>query len=191
MKIGLLGGTFDPIHLGHLLAAEDIMKLCRLDKIIFIPSARPPHKNEKYLTSAKDRYKMVALALKAFPDFEISDYELKKAGKSFSIDTVRYFKAKYSEKNKIYFIIGADIVEQLSGWKSWKKLIKEVNILIMSRPGFKVTKKAKKIGTPVEIRCVDVSSSGIREMIRKGLPPAFMVPETVEKYIYEKQLYRN
>ncbi|OGF46945.1 MAG: nicotinate (nicotinamide) nucleotide adenylyltransferase [Candidatus Firestonebacteria bacterium RIFOXYA2_FULL_40_8] len=191
MRIGLFGGTFDPVHLGHLIAAEDIMKTCKLDRVVFIPSARPPHKNEKSLTSVKDRYNMVKLAIKPFTGFELSDYELKKTGKSFTIDTVRYFISKYPKTDKLYFIVGADIVEQLSTWKSWKELIKEIHFLIMTRPGFKVDKKACKIGTHVEIRNIDVSSSEIRHMIKKGLPPTFMVPETVEKYIYEKHLYRN
>jgi nicotinate-nucleotide adenylyltransferase len=134
---------------------------------------------------------MVKLAIKPFMGFEISDYEMKKSGKSFTIDTVRYYKSKLLKKDKLYFIAGADIVEQLSAWKSWKELIKEIHFLIMTRPGFKVDKKAGKIGTHVEIRNIDVSSSEIRRMIKKGLPPAFMVPETVEKYIYEKHLYRN
>jgi len=191
MKIGLFGGTFDPVHLGHLIAAEDIMKACKLDKVIFIPAARPPHKNEKAVTSAADRYHMVKLAIKPFPGFEISDHELKKPGKSFTIDTVKYFKVKNTKKDKIYFIIGADIVEQLTTWRSWRELLKEVHFLIMTRPGFKLDKKAAKLGTPVEIRNIDVSSSEIRKMIKKGLPPTFMVPEAVEKYIYEKHLYRK
>ena len=191
MRIGLFGGTFDPVHLGHLIAAEDILKACKLDKVIFIPSARPPHKNEKSVTSAKDRFNMVKLAIKPFPGFEISDFELKKSGKSFTIDTVRYYKKNIKKTDRLYFIVGADIVEQLPTWKSWKELVKEVHFLIMTRPGFKVEKKAAKIGTPVEIRNIDVSSSEIRHLIKKGLPPTFMVPEMVEKYIYEKQLYRN
>ncbi|MFH1074631.1 MAG: nicotinate-nucleotide adenylyltransferase [Candidatus Firestonebacteria bacterium] len=191
MRIGLFGGTFDPIHLGHLIAAEDVLKSCKLDKIIFIPSARPPHKNEKSVASVQDRYNMVNLAIRPVAGFEISDYELKKPGKSFTIDTVKYYKSRISKIDKLYFIVGADIVEQLSTWKSWKELIKEVHFLIMTRPGFKVNKNTGKLGTPVEIRNIDVSSSEIRRMIKKGLPPAYMVPEAVEKYIYEKQLYRN
>ena len=188
-KIALFGGTFDPVHLGHLVTAEDIRKNLKLDKVIFIPAGRPPHKSEADVTNAEHRLKMLELAVKPFPKFEISDYELKKSGKSYTIDTVRYFKKILNKGDKLYFIAGSDIVRQIKLWKEWEKLIKEVHLLIMARPGFKAGKKASEFGSLIEIKNIDISSSAIRKTIKKGLPVTYMVPETVEKYIYEHKLY--
>jgi len=188
-KIALFGGTFDPVHLGHLISAEEIKKSLRLDKVIFVPAGRPPHKKEAFITGAEHRLKMLKLATKAFPGFEISDYELKKTSKSYTIDTIRYFKKNIYKKDKLYFIAGSDIVGQIESWKEWEKLIKEVHLLIMARPGFKAGKKASKFGTLIGIKNIDISSSEIRRMIKKGLPVTYLVPETVEKYIYEHKIY--
>ena len=190
-KIGLFGGTFDPVHLGHLITAEDILKDLKLDKVIFIPAGRPPHKEASAVTDAKHRLKMLKLAVAAYPGFELSDYELKKKAKCYTIDTVRYFKSRMQKGDKLYFIAGSDIVGQIESWKDWQKLIKEVHLIIMARPGFKAGKKASRFGTLVEVQNIDISSSSIRKMIKKGLPVTYMIPEAVEKYIYEHKLYRN
>lgn len=190
-KIAIFGGTFDPVHLGHLVTAEDIMKTLKLDRVIFIPAGRPPHKNIKTITGAGHRLKMLKLAIRDLPGFEISDYELKKKTKSFTIDTVRFFRKTLIKGDKLYFIAGSDIIEQIESWKDWRKLIKEVHLLIMARPGFKAGKKASKLGTFIEIKNIDISSSDIRKMIKKGLPVTYMIPEAVEKYIYDNKLYRK
>ena len=190
MKVAIFGGTFDPVHLGHLITAEDILKDLKLDKIIFVPAGTPPHKAKQNLTPSSHRYNMLKLALKPFPGFELSDYEVKKAGKSYTIDTVRYYKKKLKKTDKLYFLAGADIVGQISTWKDWKKLVKEVKFLIMTRPGFKADRRTLKIGHLIEIRNVDISSSNIRKMLKKGLPVTYLIPEAVEEYIDKNRLYR-
>ncbi len=188
-RIALFGGTFDPVHSGHIISAVDLKKSLKLDRVIFVPAGRPPHKNEALVTAAKHRLKMLKLAVKTLPGFEISGYELKKKGKSYTIDTVRYFKKKLKKKDKLYFIAGSDITGQIESWKEWENFIKEVELVIIARPGFNPGKKASKFGTLLKIKNIDISSSGIRKLIKKGRPVAGMVPKMVEKYIYEQKLY--
>jgi nicotinate-nucleotide adenylyltransferase len=192
IKIGLFGGTFDPIHMGHLIAAEEVCRILKLDKIIFIPTGIPPHKNYKYLTPIKHRFAMVKLAIKGNPKFLISDYEVRKKGKSYSIDTVRYFKEKLGKNVKIYFIIGSDIIPELHTWKEIKKLLKLCSFIIMTRPGFKIPEvRVKKIGRLVNIKSENISSRHIRRLVKSGKSIKYLVPKEVEEYIYEKKLYRK
>lgn len=192
VKIALFGGTFDPIHIGHLIAAEDIFRILKLNKIIFVPTGIPPHKTYKVLTDAKHRFAMVKLAIKGNPKFSISNYEIRKKEEAYSIDTVRYFKKRLGNKVKLYFIIGSDIVSELHTWKDVKELIKLCNFIVMTRQGFKVPKeKIKKIGKFIDIKSENISSREIRRLVKKDESIKYLVPKPVEKYIYEEKLYRG
>ncbi|MFH1823989.1 MAG: nicotinate-nucleotide adenylyltransferase [Candidatus Firestonebacteria bacterium] len=192
VKIALFGGTFDPIHTGHLIAAEDIFRILKLDKIIFVPTGVPPHKSCKNITQAKHRFAMVKLAIKGNQKFSISNYEIKGKEKAYSIDTVRYFKKRLGSSVKLYFIIGSDIVRELHAWKDIKKLIKLCNFIVMTRQGFKVPKEEiKKIGKFIDIQSENISSREIRRLVKKDESIKYLVPNGVEKYIYEKKLYRE
>jgi len=134
-RIGILGGTFNPIHIGHLAIAEWSYEKLKLDKVIFVPTYLPPHKSSRGVIDAKTRYKMVELAIKDNPHFEISDFEIKKGGKSYSIDTVRYFSEKFNKDTKLYFIIGEDCLSTLHKWKEIEKLVSLASFVVVNRPG--------------------------------------------------------
>jgi len=134
-RAGLFGGTFDPIHLGHLQVAQDVKDHFLLNKIIFIPSANPPHKTSKIKAAPRDRIEMTRLAVSTRPDFLMSDIELKRTGPSYSIDTLIYFKRISSQDALVYFILGLDAFLELDTWKSYKALFDQMPFIVMSRPG--------------------------------------------------------
>jgi len=191
LKIGLLGGTFNPVHYGHLKMAFSVQRALNLKKVIFIPSAHPPHKEEKGLPSPGDRYEMAKLAILCNPDFSISDIELKRRGKSWTINTVRIIKKLYPE-SQIYFIIGADTVPEIPTWKDYKKLLKTCRFVVVNRPGCPIKDCRLKIADfiRVKIRGVNISSTEIRKRIKDGMEIRNFVPPGVEKYIKEKGLYK-
>ena len=132
MKIGLLGGTFNPIHMGHLIISEYIRQVFPLDKVIFIPTGDPPHKNESTLIPALDRYEMTKLAIKTNPYFDVSDIELKRVGKSYTSDTIDAFKAELPQ-DELYFIIGGDILDELISWKDIRDVFKKIGFIMIGR----------------------------------------------------------
>lgn len=135
MRIGLLGGTFNPVHLGHLRAAQEVKEAFDLDQIVLIPSAVPPHKNSEGVADAADRIEMLHLAIENQPDFVISDVEFKRQGPSYTIDTIRYFRSRLPETTEFYFILGEDAFLELETWKSYVELLKLVPFIVMARPG--------------------------------------------------------
>lgn len=139
MRIGVIGGTFDPIHLGHLRAAEEIYWAFGLDQVIFVPSARPPHKDEKGIeASALQRYEMASLATLSTPYFTVSPIELNRPGRSYSIDTIRELRTRYGEGSPIYFIMGVDAFEDIATWKDARELLSLAQVLVIARPGWRL-----------------------------------------------------
>ena len=194
MKIGLFGGTFDPIHMGHLIAAESVRTDFHLDRILFIPSAKPPHKQGKPLASSRQRERLVKLALKGNPYFKFCDVELQRGGVSYTIDTIRWFLEKNQWRNHdLFFIIGADSLLEMEIWKSPDMILKSIHTLVMCRPGSEIQKADSKYLneiTSVSIPLIDISSTEIRRRIRDGQSIRYQVPKSVEKFIYRKGLYR-
>ncbi|MDF1590246.1 MAG: nicotinate-nucleotide adenylyltransferase [Desulfobacterales bacterium] len=133
-RIGLFGGTFNPLHIGHLLAADEVCKKFPLDHIYFIPSATPPHKEPEVLAGADDRLAMIRLAIADYPLFSASDVEVSRPGPSFTIDTVRYYKSNLPEEIDLYLIMGFDAFLELHTWKSYLNLLKLISFIVMSRP---------------------------------------------------------
>jgi nicotinate-nucleotide adenylyltransferase len=134
-KIGLFGGTFNPIHLGHLTVAQDVKEGFGLDKIWLIPAALPPHKKEKQIADAPDRLEMIRIAIADNPNFSVSDVELKRSGPSYTIDTVDYFKTILPKETQLYFIVGMDAFLDIELWKSFRELFQVIPFIVMSRPG--------------------------------------------------------
>ena len=132
---GLFGGTFNPIHTGHLRIAEEVREAFNLSKVYFIPSAIPPHKNSTGLADAGDRFEMIRRAVAAHPDFVASDAELKRQGRSYSIDTVRYFKTVLPENAPCYLMVGSDAFFEIDTWKAFDALFDHIPIIVMRRPG--------------------------------------------------------
>ncbi len=190
-RIGILGGTFDPIHLGHLVLAEQSREKLRLDRVIFIPSASPPHKTRQKLSLAQDRFRMTKLALAGNPKFSVSDMELKRDGLSYTVDTLKELKRIYRNSD-IYFLTGSDVLDEIHTWKEPEQIYKQAKVVIAIRPGFDRFDPENHIAQKsiiVPITGVDVSSTQIREKVRKGKSIRYLVPVKVEEYIIRKKLY--
>jgi len=188
MKIGILGGTFNPIHIGHLILAEEARESLSLDRIIFVPTFLPPHKNNSDIVAARERLRMVKLAIKGNRCFLTSDIEIKRDGRSYTIDTIKEFKKIYP-KDGLYFIIGSDLLKYLDDWKDLNEIIKMVNFIVATRPEYPLEKIPSYIST-IPIRAVDISGFEIRRAIRENKSFHYLVPERVYKYIIKKRLYK-
>lgn len=184
-KVGILGGTFDPPHLGHLLIAEEVYRKLALDEVWFIPSAEPPHK-DKAKVSADERLEMLSAAIGDIDYFKINTIEIERKGKSYTFDTIKALQEDYPD-HIIYFIIGADMVEYLPNWYRIDQLVKLVNFVGVNR-------KAYEIKTPYPVITVDtpifdISSTVIRERLKENESIRFLVPESVFNIIKKKGLY--
>lgn len=197
-KIGIIGGTFDPIHYGHLIAAQWAKEELNLDKVIFMPAANPPHKESQKITDEKYRYAMVSLAIKDNRDFLISDHEIKRGGKSYTIDTLKHFKKVYPD-SELYFIMGLDSLLSLNTWRDVEGLMKLCTFVVATRPGYAIEpddkiyeKLPEGIGEKVrflEIPGIEISSTLIRERLKQGKSIKYLVPEVIERFIYENNIY--
>lgn len=188
MKIGILGGTFNPIHLGHLILAEEAREKLNFDKIIFVPTFLPPHKALSDIAAAVDRYKMIKLAIKTNKNLAVSDIEIKRDGLSYTIDTVKELKKTYV-KDELYFITGSDLLKYLNDWKDLSEIIKAVKLIVVTRPGYPLERIPSYIST-LAIRAVDISAFEIRQAIKEGNSFRYLVPEAVFNYIKKNNLYR-
>lgn len=187
-----MGGTFDPIHIAHLMIAEDALDLLGLDRVIFVPSARPPHKDGDDVTSVEHRLEMVRLAIDGNPRLSLSDLEVRRPDPSYTIETIRQFRRELGEDEKLFFIMGADSLAQFFTWKEPLDLIAACEFVVAPRPGVepdegdpRIRAKAHMLATPL----VGISSSDIRERVRSGRSIRYLVPESVHAYIEEKNLY--
>ena len=188
MKIGILGGTFNPIHLGHLILAEEIREKIGLDRVIFVPTYLPPHKDNSNIASAQMRLAMIKLAIVGNKNFAISDIEIKRGGRSYTIDTIKEFNQKYPG-DELYFITGSDLLTYLEEWKDLNEIIKIVKFIVATRPGYPLEKIPAYIST-VDIRAVDISAFEVRERIRENKSFRYLVPDVVFRYIIRKRIYK-
>jgi nicotinate-nucleotide adenylyltransferase len=188
-KIGLLGGTFDPIHLGHLVLAEEVMEELKLDKVIFVPAYKPPHKTAGTAATAPDRLRMVELAIAGNSRFSISRLEIDSKRKCFTIETLRKFK-KMHKKDDIFFITGSDSLFALPTWRQIEDIFKISKFVVGRRPGYPLEGVPHKV-LIVKISPIDVSSSQIRKRIKQGKSVRYLVPEAVIRHINRKGLYKN
>ena len=214
MKWGLLGGTFDPIHLGHLRCAEEILEIFNLNRIILTPASKPPHKIEADITTFYHREQMVRLAIEGNPSFSFSDVENQQKGKSYSVHTIEYFLEKYLKQLELHFIVGQDAFHAIQTWREWEKLLLLCNFVVMTRPGYE-NKGLKGILPPRfasqflydadqkgfrgptghtlffrEVTFLDISSSNIRQRIKEGKSITYLVPDAVRHYISKNNLYK-
>ena len=190
-KIAILGGSFNPIHVGHLILANTVCEEFNLDKIIFVPCYIQPLKSNKDFASADDRLAMIKLAIQNNPKFELSDIEIKRKGKSYTVDTLKYFKQKYDD---LYFVIGADNIKDFHRWKEPDTILKLAKLIVTNRGGIKqkIPQRLRgKIIFVCKIPDIEISSTLIRNNIRSNKSIKYLVPEKVEKYIIKNKLYTN
>ncbi|MCE5195130.1 MAG: nicotinate-nucleotide adenylyltransferase [Nitrospiraceae bacterium] len=217
LKIGILGGTFNPIHIGHLRAAEEVLEKLKLNFVIFMPSGSPPLKNNG-LADAKHRYKMTRLATFRNRNFKISDIEYKKKSISYSVNTLKHLYRLYPDAS-FYFILGIDAFLEIPKWWKPKELLKLTNFVVISRPPFKFSDLSsfpfskisesvlKKIETGktgiyrtklktnrdvilLKLTPLEISSTVIRKLIKEGKTAKYLLPEEVESYIISNKIYR-
>lgn len=213
MKIGLFGGTFDPIHWGHLRSAEEVSETYALDRVYFIPASIPPHKRGQTTTPARDRLHMVRLAVARNPRFSASTIEMSRLGVSYSIDTIRQFAANKRKGDSLYFIIGLDAFREIGTWKDFADIFPLCHFIVTSRPGSKEHDPLKGTGVAVkkhfcydfhkksyrhrsgtriffiELTDIAISASEIRALVKRGKSIRYLVPAAVEKYIKRRGLY--
>ncbi len=209
----MFGGTFNPIHLGHLRGAEEVWQAFQLEEVVFVPSSIPPHKVTEKVIEAKRRLEMVKLATSSNPHFSTSDFELSRPGRSFSIDTLRFFRERHQDT--FFFILGGDAFVEIETWKDFQTLFSLCHFIVMVRPG--CPKNASPPPFPEtlipdfrydtgekawihfsghrvyfkEISFLDISSTKVRELIEKGETVKYLIPAEVEAYIQKQELYRK
>jgi len=215
LKVGIFGGSFNPLHNGHLRAAEEVMEILDLDKVIFVPSSIHPVKNDMNILDAKYRLKMLELATRDDVGFDVSDVEMKRPGPSYTIDTLKHFANKY-KNYKLFFILGTENLARIDTWKDYKELFKFSNFAVVIRPGFNfsnikdiipgVLAKQFKLSEKTDnktvykhssgnslvffkIKGIRISSTTLRKLVEKGKSIKYFVPDRVNKYILKNKLY--
>ena len=214
VRVGLFGGTFNPVHWGHLRAAEEIRERHNLERVIFIPTNISPHKASRELIAAHHRLHMLDRAIKNNPYFVTSDVELQRCGESYSVETISYFRQTAQEELTPFFILGLDAFLEINTWKNFRELFSLCNFIVMTRPGYEVSKTEQLIPSEImpdfsykpdekrfihssqfstyitEITALDISSHAIRTHIKNSRSVKYLVPEAVETYIEEHNFYR-
>jgi nicotinate-nucleotide adenylyltransferase len=198
MKLAIMGGTFNPIHIGHLVCAEEAISQYCLDRVIFMPAGQPPHKEVSDGASSEDRYLMAAIATASNPRFEVSRYEVDKEQTSYTVETVRHYREELPAA-ELFFITGADAVGEILEWKDPDELLTMAVLIAATRPGYPLDRISditrhfldqNKVRI-MEIPAIGVSSSLIRERVGLGKSIRYLVPQGVEQYIEKEGLYRQ
>lgn len=201
LNIGLMGGTFDPIHMGHLVTAEEARQQFDLDYVIFVPTGIPPHKDEMAVSLPEHRYLMATLAVMSNPSFFVSRFEIDMEGPTYTIDTVRHFACGKPPNPEIFFITGADAILEIFTWKDYEELLNFCTFIAVSRPGYSLERFHESLDRScpemkhkvhlLEIPALAVSSTFIRERVALGKTIKYLTPEPVEQYIRKHGLYRQ
>lgn len=202
MRFGVFGGTFDPIHLGHLIMAEQCRDQANLDRVLFIPAARPPHKEEEMLAPFDKRVEMISLAISGYPPFVISELEKDRPGPSYTVDTLQHLRSEYPD-GEFFLLIGGDTLLDLPGWYKPKEIIDLATLLVLKRPGWEIPRRdtiATALGledenrlrmTEVEMPQIDISSRDIRQRLSTGRSIRYLVPRAIEAYIADRDIYHG
>lgn len=216
--VGLLGGTFNPVHNGHLAIARQTREALDLERVVFIPTGAPPHKPHENLASAKDRYAMVRLAIASDPSLSLSDVDVRRPGKSYSIDTIRLLQKEFGAETRLYFLIGLDAFLEFPTWRAPETLLTLCSFVVLSRPGqsFQALSalpliprlpqaslmdldagRSVRLDAPVDSQSLiclrlppsNVSASDIRARLARGVSTANLLPPAVESYILQHHIY--
>ncbi len=193
MRLGVMGGTFDPIHHGHLVAASEVAAVHHLDEVVFVPTGSPWQKNERSVTPAEHRYLMAVVATASNPRFTVSRVDIDRAGPTYTIDTLRELRERFGEKAELFFITGADALAQILSWKDVASLFELARFVGVTRPGHTLS----TTGLPVdrvslmEVPALSISSTDCRARVARGEPVWYLVPDGVVQYIAKHRLYQD
>ncbi len=200
-RIGIMGGTFDPIHIGHLFIAEETLEKLSLDKIIFIPAGVSPHKLNSKTTAPIHRLLMTAIAVNSNRRFYLSDIEIEREGPSYTIDTIRCLKQLLPTDTELFFITGGDTFIDLDSWRDYEQLLQLTNFVVFTRAGYdnvlldeKIQRFRQQLNsniTKISIPLLEVSSTDIRERAKMGRTIKYLIPDGVEEYILKNRLYKD
>ncbi len=191
MIVGFFGGTFNPPHMAHLVAAESVRDHLKLEKVIFVPTSIPPHKLNENIIPAQHRLEMLRLATADNPLFEVCEIELRREGPSYTIDTILELKKKFPDYS-IHLILGIDLLIDFDTWREPDRILQECKVVAMNRPGFDLAMVDKDLLLRVEVvnvPSVDISSTSIRRRVMSGRSIKYLVPPAVERYIYSNSIY--
>jgi nicotinate-nucleotide adenylyltransferase len=190
-----MGGTFDPIHFGHLVAAEEALVQFNLDRVVFMPTGQPVRKTHRHVSSAEDRYLMTVIATVSNHDFEVSRMEIDRPGDTYTVDTMTELRASYGAGAELFFITGADAVREILTWKDADRFVGLCTFIAATRPGYDVPVPGDAVvALPpaveyMEVPALAISSSDIRERVRTRRPVRYLLPEAVASYIDKNGLY--
>ena len=192
-RLGVMGGTFDPIHHGHLVAASEVGHFLDLDEVIFVPTGQPWQKNGRQVSPAEDRYLMTVIATASNPRFSVSRVDIDRPGETYTIDTLRDLRAQRGPDVELYFITGADALTKMISWRDTDELFSLAQFVGCTRPGHRLSVRqlpAERV-TLIEIPALAISSTECRERVRAGQPIWYLVPDGIVQYISKRQLYRD
>lgn len=189
-----MGGTFDPIHHGHLVAASEVADLYQLDEVVFVPTGQPWQKSEREVSAGEDRYLMTVVATASNPRFSVSRTDVDRAGPTYTIDTLRDLRAERGADTDLFFITGADALAQIIGWRAADELFELAHFIGVTRPGYVLehaTGLPDGAASLIEVPALAISSSDCRERVSRGAPIWYLVPDGVVQYIEKRRLYRG
>lgn len=190
-KLGIFGGTFDPVHTGHLAAAERVREDAGLDAVVFMPAGVPVFKLDQKVTPGEDRLEMCRLAIAGNPYFDVSDIEVRRQGNTYTYETLRQLRHHYPDNVELFFIAGADAILTVGKWRNAKELMQLARFIAMTRPGYSIDDAQKPDAAFLEVPGLNISSSYVRTCVETGKTIRYIVPEPVRTYIEEHGLYRR
>jgi len=204
-RIGVMGGTFNPIHYGHLVTAEEALSQFKLDKVMFMPAGVPPHKSDREILLPEERYLLTVIATASNPDFVVSRLEIERKGPSYTIDTLAQLQQIFGPDTTVFFITGADAVWEILTWKNAEELVELTEFIAATRPGYSLEKfkklhvlpegEGREPGRPrvsiMEIPALAISSTDIRRRVREDQPIRYLVPEGVASYIKKSAFWKD
>jgi nicotinate-nucleotide adenylyltransferase len=187
-----MGGTFDPIHHGHLVAASEVASLFALDEVVFVPTGHPWQKGDVDVSPAEDRYLMTVIATASNPQFSVSRVDIDRPGPTYTIDTLRDLRDRFGDKAELFFITGADALAAILSWKNAEEVFRLAHFIGVTRPGYTLSDAhlPDDAVSLLEVPAMSISSSGCRERVRAGRPVWYLVPDGVVQYIEKRHLYR-
>jgi len=192
-RIGVMGGTFDPVHHGHLVAASEVAQVFTLDEVVFVPTGQPWQKDDRHVSPSEDRYLMTVIATASNPRFSVSRIDIDRGGPTYTIDTLRDLRAERGDEAELFFITGADALAQIMSWQDVNELFKLAHFVGVTRPGHRLTGD----GLPednvslVEVPALAISSTDCRQRVARGEPIWYLVPDGIVQYIAKRRLYRR